>query len=114
MKNSVYNSNLFGGVSLIYEEGLPDGYLLLSKSRTIGNKKEGFLIVDSYYWYQPLYNNGNKVAHVDRTDSKIPIYLQQNVDKNGCWFCKATPYVIPTSNCVMIDNEEKFIGGWHP
>jgi hypothetical protein len=22
--------------------------------------------------------------------------------------------VIPVSNCVMIDNEEKFIGGWHP
>lgn len=65
---------------------------------------------DAFYWFQPLDNNGSKLS--DNADS-LPS-LRQHVDENGYWFCKAELVGIPSSNCVMLDNDEKFIGGWHP
>jgi hypothetical protein len=60
---NIYNSQIFGGASLIYDASAPTGYYLLAKAKTEGSAATGFLITSSYYWYQPLYNNGGLVAN---------------------------------------------------
>ena len=68
-----------------------------------------YAVEDTFYWYRPLTDSGKTLVY----DFHSP--LTQNVDSNGCWLCKAdTIYTAPKGNCIIIDNEEKFIGGWHP
>ena len=97
-----------------------------------------------YFWYQPLKNDGSilydgehysfnselmspndvssyKTPEYDYNKSKdkkewnVPANLRQHVDKNGLWFCRAeNNFANPKTNCVMVDNSQKFIGGYHP
>lgn len=49
---------------------------------------------DVYFWYDALDNDGNVLE---------------------TWFCKCDEsYTTPKRNLVLIDNDEKFIGGYHP
>ena len=68
-----------------------------------------YKVKDVFYWFQPLTNDGSTLSY---DESAIPS-LRQHVDEDGCWLCNGS-YNVPTTNCTMIDNEEKFIGGWHP
>ena len=65
---------------------------------------------EGFYWFKPLDNGGSGIT----ANENSPEALRQHVDSNGYWFCKAEPVGMPTTNCVMLDNEDKFIGGWHP
>ena len=96
-------------------------------------------VQEEFYWFKPLNNDGDRLLGNIYTygdaynetletalkdpsqssllykDNKTPVNLRQHVDKNGYWFCKAEPYyIVPSYNSVIVDNEEKFIGGWHP
>ena len=91
-----------------------------------------YAVTDMFYWFKPLYNNGSSLTgqlHYDTDSSsggedeedqtyyvnRIPVNLRQHVDSKGYWFCKAEHgFVSPSYNSIIIDNEEKFIGGWHP
>ena len=98
---------------------------------------EAYMPTQSFYWYQPLKNDGSKISNnygsgygdiegnkeeygneyeqEEDTDNYIPYNLRQHVNKNGYWFCRVDRYFsMPNSDCTIIDNEEKFIGGWHP
>ena len=66
-------------------------------------------VKDVFYWYQPLTNDGSTLTN----DENVIPSLRQHVDEDGCWLCHGYSNV-PMTNCVMIDNEDKFIGGWHP
>ena len=68
-----------------------------------------YVVKDAFYWFHPLKNNGSSLTY----DENVIPSLRQYVDNDGCWLCRGS-YSVPTTNCVMIDNEEKFIGGWHP
>lgn len=123
-------SSHFAGMSLLADpDCLPNGFVKLCKFKTVLKKvkmnsrpwyKEGndvMVDVDTYdvdsifYWFKPLYNDGSDVQF---KASRIEC-LQQHVDNKGYWFCRADrSVVVPTGNCVMVDNDEKFIGGWHP
>lgn len=64
-----------------------------------------YTISDIFFWYQPLDDEGNTITASEK----------HHVDKNGYWLCKSDDnYVMPSYNAVIIDNEEKFIGGYHP
>lgn len=63
------------------------------------------LAQSSYFWYEPLTDSGNKLTKTS----------YHHVDSDGHWFCKSdTSFVIPTYNCIIVDNDKKFIGGYHP
>ena len=90
--------------------------------------------LEGYYWYYPLKNDGTSIKS-ENPYYKSDVYIEesssgessssssseqeqlflQHTDKDGFWFCKIEKNInVPVSNCVIIDNQEKFIGGWHP
>lgn len=70
----------------------------------------GYDIKNYYYWYCPLTNDGKKIKELETCYNLI-----QHVDESGHWLCRAQKFfAVPTTNCVIIDNEQKFLGGWHP
>lgn len=116
-------SSRYGGIKAkkLSGDGVPSGYSYLvcylkAKSKKIKLQKynEDDLktysviantVTDAYFYYQPLDDDGGTI-----TKSK-----NNHVDDDGLWLCKAdNDFVAPSSNCMMVDNEEKFIGGYHP
>jgi len=108
-----------GGVG----DGIPQGYLLFGEFRTslemveVGRDGDGnpvrykvYTASDGFYWFQPIDNQGNTLT----ADENAPETLRQHVDEHGYWFCKAEQRQVPTTNCMLVDNDDKFIGGWHP
>ena len=133
--STVGSSENFAGAALIAaNEQLPVGYAKVFEFRTEKSTKEVlnkpwyksdsdgnyekimisvYKVIDSFYWYQPLYNDGGTVSRNDGENAS-PRMLQ-HVDKDGCWLCKVEYGVgVPESNCLIVDNGERFIGGWHP
>ena len=104
-------------------DGIPQGYLLFGEFRTdfelveVGKDGDGepikykkYTATEGFYWFQPIDNQGNTLSFSEN----VPAMLQQHVDANGYWFCKAEQFQVPTTNCMLVDNDDKFIGGWHP
>lgn len=134
------SEKIAGAAMLAGELGFPKGYAKAFEFRTKkSNKKilnkpwyksaddgdydevnvDVYKVLDAFYWFQPLYNNGSAVTankkQNENDTAKYSPYLEQHVDSNGYWFCKAERgFPIPEHNCIMVDNEDKFIGGWHP
>lgn len=133
--NVDYCSDLGGAALILDKTNVPDGHLIFCEFSAIvteteftpsnndgGNESGGnesvackrYVALEGFYWFKPLYNNGSALKKND-TDEKVPKNLRQHVDKNGYWFCKMRfDHIVPTTNCMLIDNEDKFIGGWHP
>lgn len=64
-----------------------------------------YFALHTFFFYEPLYDDGSKVTK----------NFENHVDEDGLWFCKLDEdFVKPVTNCVMVDNEKKFIGGYHP
>lgn len=116
-------SSRYGGIKTKKMSGndIPSGYEYLlcylkakSKKIQLQKYKDGILyeytviantVTDAYFYYQPLDDDGGAITKS----------INNHVDDDGLWLCKADKdFVAPTSNCMMIDNEEKFIGGYHP
>ena len=99
-------STRYGGIKLKKEKSPPNSsypYILGYMRGTKKDKKTE--MTESFFYYQPLDDKGGVIKK-----SK-----NQHVDDEGLWLCKADHnFSPPITNCVMIDNEEKFIGGYHP
>lgn len=129
-----------GGACLLKDDSAPNGYALCAQIKTSSadysvyyddtqHTYKAYFCVDKYFWYQPVTNNGKtlkQLGHdpvfssevtpstIEKSNKILPA-LRQTVDSNGFWFCKIqSTYFTPKSNCMMVDNEQKFIGGWHP
>lgn len=118
-KISVYSKenigNYYGGIEM-KEKGSGDyKYLLCYMKAEVNNitiqdgddeKTVRFTkVTDTFFYYKPLDDLGGSITQS----------ASQHVDTDGMWLCKSdVDFVPPSTNCVMIDNEKKFIGGYHP
>lgn len=126
VSGNVDYSWLWSGAALLsqvpnHPNSIPNGFLLFGEFRTgmelvdvdfNGERKQCKLYnaTDAFYWFQPLDNDGNPLSY----EANAPMNLRQHVDENGYWFCKAESVPVPQTNCMLVDNGDKFIGGWHP
>ncbi len=130
----------YGGCALISPDSslkCPSGYVLLAKFSTTHRKQKystlsGYVdenykrkkdegdivykfnvyeVVDVFYWFHPVDNDGS-----DLTSASVLPLLKQHLTKSGNnWFCKVEKnFKVPQYNSIMVDNDCKFIGGWHP
>ena len=133
VESNVDCSERMAGAALLASDDAPYGHAVAFKFRTSKSTRKVmnrpwykpddgsygmvdvsvYEVLDVFYWYQPLYNDGGTVSKNNgSTDNPR---MRQHVDSNGYWFCKAgTGTGVPESNCIIVDNEERFIGGWHP
>ena len=130
----------FGGIALVTgssEDDVLEGFVLLGKFKTqhqvlyystlsgyvdenyeaskeeqdIVYKFDYYHVLDTFYWFHPVDNDGSDLSDADT----LPL-LKQHLTKSGAnWFCRVeTNFKVPKYNSVMVDNNDKFIGGWHP
>lgn len=116
VKITVYSSNdvssQYGGIAMkdgkhgkivCYMKGKESTVELKRNQKSYSVRKTQ--ITDVFFYYKPLDDNGGVITKSE----------SQHVDDDGLWLCKADlNFVAPTTNCVMIDNEKKFLGGYHP
>ena len=127
----INSSKEYGGMMLVADDDCPIGFMRICKFKTRMREVEmdsrpwyrrdgepemvlvkTYDVLDIFYWFKPLYNDGNGIFPPEK--NVLPS-LRQNVDSKGRWLCKVErSVVVPKGNCVMIDNDSKFIGGWHP
>ena len=71
-------------------------------------------VLSWYYWYRPLTDSGKGL--LPDTEGAVLPEMRQHVDGHGLWLCRFfwSSTTIPSSNCMQVDNDEKFLGGWHP
>lgn len=80
-------------------------YLTSQKNTWSSVSNSYHLAQASFFWYQPLTDSNQKLVPTS----------YNHVDEQGFWLCKAdTSYIMPVYNSVIIDNEKKFMGGYHP